>query len=47
MPNIIVIADTSCLIAFSKLQAFELLRNMYKKVFITQEIAAVADLSIS
>ena len=39
MPEIVVIADTSCLIALSKINAFELLRTMYKEVIITKEIA--------
>ncbi len=39
MHEVIVIADTSCLIAFSKLDAFELLQKMYGRVIITEEIA--------
>ena len=39
MLEVIVIADTSCLIAFSKLEAFELLNNMYQKIIISEEIA--------
>lgn len=39
MPNITVIADTSCLIALSKIEAFELLKELYKEVYITEEIA--------
>ncbi len=39
MPNIIVIADTSCLIALSKIEAIELLNKLYDKVFVTKEIA--------
>ena len=40
MPEIVVIADTSCLIALSKIKALELLHSMYKKVIITKEIAS-------
>jgi predicted nucleic acid-binding protein len=36
MPNITVIADTSCLIALSKIEAIELLKN-YTKKFILQK----------
>lgn len=39
MPNIAVIADTSCLIALSKIEAIELLKELYEEVFITEEIA--------
>jgi predicted nucleic acid-binding protein len=39
MPNIIVIADTSCLIALSKIEAIELLKELYEEVYITEEIA--------
>jgi predicted nucleic acid-binding protein len=39
MPNITVIADTSCLIALSKIEAIELLKELYEEVFITEEIA--------
>jgi len=39
MPNITVIADTSCLIALSKLEAIELLKELYEEVYITKEIA--------
>jgi len=39
MPKIAVIADTSCLIALSKIEAIELLRKLYENVYITEEIA--------
>ena len=39
MPNISVIADTSCLIALSKIEAIELLKELYEEVYITEEIA--------
>jgi predicted nucleic acid-binding protein len=39
MPDIAVIADTSCLIALSKIEAIELLNELYEEVFITEEIA--------
>ena len=39
MPNITVIADTSCLIALSKIEAIELLKKLYEEVYITEEIA--------
>jgi predicted nucleic acid-binding protein len=39
MPNITVIADTSCLIALSKMEAIELLKELYEEVYITKEIA--------
>ena len=39
MPNIIVIADTSCLIALSKIEAIELLKELYEEIYITEEIA--------
>lgn len=39
MPNITVIADTSCLIALSKIEAIELLKELYEEVYITEEIA--------
>ena len=39
MPKITVIADTSCLIALSKIEAFELLKELYEEVLITEEIA--------
>lgn len=32
MPKITVIADTSCLIALSKIEAIELLRKLYEDV---------------
>lgn len=39
MPNITVIADTSCLIALSKIEGIELLKELYQEVYITEEIA--------
>jgi predicted nucleic acid-binding protein len=39
MPNITVIADTSCLIALSKIEAIELLNEIYEKIYITEDIA--------
>jgi len=39
MREIIVIADTSCLIALSKIEAIDLLEKLYQEVFITEEIA--------
>lgn len=39
MPNVIVIADTSCLIALSKIDAIELLKELYEEIYITEEIA--------
>ncbi len=40
MPNTIVITDTSCLIALTKIDALGLLRELYEHVIITQEICA-------
>ncbi len=39
MPNTTVIADTSCLIALSKIEGIELLKELYQEVYITEEIA--------
>lgn len=39
MHEIIVIADTSCLIALSKIEAIDLLEKLYQEVYITEEIA--------
>jgi len=39
MPDITVIADTSCLIALSKIEAIELLKELYEEIYITEEIA--------
>jgi len=39
MPEAIVIADTSCLIVLSRLNALPLLRSLYRKIYITEEIA--------
>ena len=38
MPDITVIADTSCLIALTKIEALELLKELYKEVYNTEEI---------
>ncbi|MDR1866382.1 MAG: DUF3368 domain-containing protein [Bacteroidales bacterium] len=38
MPEIIVIADTSCLIALSRIEALDLLRQLYRRVVITEDI---------
>ena len=40
MPNTIVITDTSCLIALTKLNVFHLLHELYKHVVVTEEIYA-------
>ena len=39
MPDIVVITDTSCLIAFSKIEALEILHKLYKRVIVSKEIA--------
>ena len=39
MHDIIVIADTSCLIALSKIEAIGLLKELYQEIYITAEIA--------
>jgi len=39
MPDIIVITDTSCLIALSKIEALEFLHRLYKRVVMSKEIA--------
>ena len=38
MRDIVVITDTSCLIALTKINALELLNLLYRKVIITEEI---------
>ncbi len=38
MPDITVIADTSCLIALTKIGAIHVLGDLYKNVYITKEI---------
>jgi predicted nucleic acid-binding protein len=38
MPEIIIIADASCLIALTNINALWILESLYKKVFITQTI---------
>ncbi|MDR2841400.1 MAG: DUF3368 domain-containing protein [Paludibacter sp.] len=40
MPNIAVITDTSCLIALTKTDAIDLLRQLYDEVVITEDILA-------
>jgi predicted nucleic acid-binding protein len=37
MPNVII-SDTSCLIILTKIEELDLLRQLYNKVTITQEI---------
>jgi predicted nucleic acid-binding protein len=39
MHNALVIADSSCLILLAKIQELEILRSVYKRIFITREIA--------
>lgn len=39
MRDIVVITDTSCLIALSKLEAVDILHKLYPNIFITQDIA--------
>ncbi|SKB93454.1 DUF3368 domain-containing protein [Dyadobacter psychrophilus] len=39
MRNALVIADSSCLILLSKIEELEILRRIYKQIFITKEIA--------
>lgn len=39
MPDIVVITDTSCLIALSKIEALEILHKLYKRVAVSKEIA--------
>ncbi|MDR2773701.1 MAG: DUF3368 domain-containing protein [Tannerella sp.] len=39
MPEMIVIADTSCLIVLSRIEALSLLRQLYRRVVITEEIS--------
>ncbi len=38
MPDRIVIADTSCLIALTNIEAIYILKELYQEVFITEEI---------
>lgn len=38
MPERIVIVDTSCLIALTNIEAINILKELYKEVFITEEI---------
>jgi predicted nucleic acid-binding protein len=40
MPNTIVITDTSCLIALTKINILRLLPELYKRIIITEEIYA-------
>lgn len=39
MPDIVVITDTSSLIALSKIEALEVLRKLYKRVVVSKEFA--------
>jgi len=39
MPDIVVITDTSCLIALSKIEILEVLHKLYKRVVVSKEIA--------
>jgi predicted nucleic acid-binding protein len=39
MPEITVIADTSCLIALTNINALDLLKNLYTEVIVSDEIA--------
>jgi len=39
MHEVVVIADTSCLIALSNIQGISILRDLYRVVYITPEIA--------
>ena len=39
MPEITVIADTSCLIALTNINALDLLKNLYTEVIVSEEIA--------
>lgn len=39
MPEIAVIADTSCLISLSRIEALHILKALYREVYITDEIA--------
>ncbi len=39
MRDALVIADSSCLILLSKIEELEILKNIYKRIFITKEIA--------
>jgi len=39
MLDIIVIADTSCLIALTKIQALGFLEKLYREIYVTREIA--------
>ncbi len=38
MPERIVIADTSCLIALTNIEAINILKELYQEIFITEEI---------
>lgn len=39
MPEKIVIADTSCLIALTNIEAINVLKELYQEIFITEEIS--------
>ena len=38
MRDIIVIADTSCLIALTKIESIGLLKELYQEIYITEEM---------
>lgn len=46
MPETIIIADASCLIALTNIHALWILESVYKKVFITQPILNEYELPI-
>lgn len=39
MPDTIVIADTSCLISLTRIEAIHLLKELYQEIHITREVA--------
>ena len=40
MPDIIVIADTSCLIALTKVNQLNILQSLYQTIIIPKEVAS-------
>lgn len=46
MPNTIIIADSSCLIALSNINALWILEKVYQKIYITNIIAKEYDLPL-
>lgn len=40
MPEAIVIADTSCLIVLTRVNALPVLRSLYGQIYITEEVAS-------